>query len=86
MAAYLIAEHIITDPAKFEEYRSKVGSMMAKYGGCTCRICPISRVHACTARLADAFGLVFLEVRDVIASLGHADRHRVADDRGPYIH
>ena len=33
MAAYLIAEHIITDPAKFEEYRSKVGPMMAKYGG-----------------------------------------------------
>jgi hypothetical protein len=27
-----------------------------------------------TARLADAFGLVFLEVRDVIASLGHLDR------------
>jgi uncharacterized protein (DUF1330 family) len=33
MAAYLIAEHIITDAAKFEEYRTKVGPMMAKYGG-----------------------------------------------------
>jgi uncharacterized protein (DUF1330 family) len=32
MAAYLIAEHIITDAAKFEEYRAKVGPMMAKYG------------------------------------------------------
>jgi uncharacterized protein (DUF1330 family) len=32
MPAYLIAEHIITDPAKFEEYRTKVGPMMAKYG------------------------------------------------------
>jgi uncharacterized protein (DUF1330 family) len=29
---YLIAEHIITDPVKFEEYRAKVGPMMAKYG------------------------------------------------------
>jgi len=32
MSAYLIAEHIITDAAKFEEHRSKVGPMMAKYG------------------------------------------------------
>jgi uncharacterized protein (DUF1330 family) len=32
MPAYVIAEHIITDPAKFEEYRTKVGPMMAKYG------------------------------------------------------
>jgi uncharacterized protein (DUF1330 family) len=32
MPAYLIAEHIITDAAKFEEYRTKVGPMMAKYG------------------------------------------------------
>ena len=30
--AYLIAEHIITDAAKFEEYRTKVGPMMAKHG------------------------------------------------------
>ena len=28
MAAYLIAEHIITDSAKFEEYRTKVGPMI----------------------------------------------------------
>jgi uncharacterized protein (DUF1330 family) len=33
MSAYLIAEHIITDAAKFEEYRTKVGPMIAKYGG-----------------------------------------------------
>jgi uncharacterized protein (DUF1330 family) len=32
MPAYLIAEHIITDAAKFEEYRTKVGPMMAKHG------------------------------------------------------
>ena len=33
MAAYLIVEHIITDAAKFEEYRTKVGPMIARYGG-----------------------------------------------------
>lgn len=33
MPAYLIAEHIVTDVEKFEEYRTKVGPMMAKYGG-----------------------------------------------------
>jgi uncharacterized protein (DUF1330 family) len=33
MTAYLIAEHKITDQAKFEEYRVKVGPMMAKHGG-----------------------------------------------------
>ena len=33
MAAYLIAEHKITDAAKFEEYRTRVGPMIAKYGG-----------------------------------------------------
>jgi uncharacterized protein (DUF1330 family) len=33
MAAYLIAEHIITDAAKFDEYRTKVGPMIAKHGG-----------------------------------------------------
>jgi hypothetical protein len=33
MAAYLIVEHIVTDTAKFEEYRVKVGLMIAKYGG-----------------------------------------------------
>jgi len=32
MPAYLIAEHIITDEAKFHEYRTKVGPMMVKYG------------------------------------------------------
>jgi uncharacterized protein (DUF1330 family) len=33
MPAYLVVEHIITDPAKFEEYRTKVGPMLAKHGG-----------------------------------------------------
>ena len=33
MAAYLIAEHVITDAAKFDEYRTKVGPMIAGYGG-----------------------------------------------------
>src|SRR5262249_2813841 len=33
MAAYLIVEHTITDAAKFEEYRVKVGPMIAKHGG-----------------------------------------------------
>ena len=33
MPAYYIAEHIITDQAKFEEYRVKVGPMIASYGG-----------------------------------------------------
>ena len=33
MPAYYIAEHIITDPAKFEEYRLKVGPLIAKHGG-----------------------------------------------------
>jgi uncharacterized protein (DUF1330 family) len=33
MAAYLIVEHTITDPAKFEEYRVKVGPMIEKHGG-----------------------------------------------------
>jgi len=33
MPAYLIAEHSITDPAKFDEYRVKVGPMIAKHGG-----------------------------------------------------
>jgi uncharacterized protein (DUF1330 family) len=32
MPAYIIAEHTITDPAKFEEYRTKVGPL-AKHGG-----------------------------------------------------
>jgi len=33
MSAYLIAEHIITDEAKFHAYRTKVEPMMAKHGG-----------------------------------------------------
>jgi uncharacterized protein (DUF1330 family) len=33
MPAYLIAEHTITDTAKFEEYRTKVAPMIAKFGG-----------------------------------------------------
>lgn len=33
MSAYLIVEHIITDPSKFEDYRTKVGPMIAKFGG-----------------------------------------------------
>jgi len=33
MSAYLIAEHIITDAAKFDEYRTKVGPMIAMFGG-----------------------------------------------------
>lgn len=33
MPAYLIAEHTITDAAKFDEYRIKVGPMIAKHGG-----------------------------------------------------
>ena len=33
MPAYLIAEHIITDKAKFDEYRTRVGPMIATYGG-----------------------------------------------------
>jgi uncharacterized protein (DUF1330 family) len=33
MPAYLIVEHITTDAAKFEEYRVKIGPIIAKYGG-----------------------------------------------------
>jgi len=33
MPAYLIVEHSITDAEKFEEYRTAVGPMIAKYGG-----------------------------------------------------
>jgi uncharacterized protein (DUF1330 family) len=33
MPAYLIAEHKIIDPIKFDEYRTKVGPMIAKHGG-----------------------------------------------------
>src|SRR6516165_3289495 len=33
MPAYLIAEHIVTDPAKFQEYVTKVRPLIAKHGG-----------------------------------------------------
>jgi uncharacterized protein (DUF1330 family) len=33
MSVYYIAEHIITDPVKFEAYRVKVAPMIAGYGG-----------------------------------------------------
>lgn len=33
MAAYIIVEHKITDPVRFEEYRAKVGPIIAKHGG-----------------------------------------------------
>jgi uncharacterized protein (DUF1330 family) len=33
MAAYLVVEHTITDAAKFEEYRVKVGPLIANHGG-----------------------------------------------------
>jgi uncharacterized protein (DUF1330 family) len=33
VAAYLIAEHVITDTTRFDEYRTRVGPMIARYGG-----------------------------------------------------
>jgi uncharacterized protein (DUF1330 family) len=33
MPAFYIAEHIITDAERFEEYRVKVAPMIARYGG-----------------------------------------------------
>lgn len=33
MPAYLIAEHIITDAAKFDEYRTQVAPLIARHGG-----------------------------------------------------
>ena len=33
MPAYVVAAHTITDPARFEEYKSKIGPMVGKYGG-----------------------------------------------------
>ena len=33
MSAYYIAEHIISDPVKFEEYRVRVAPMIASYSG-----------------------------------------------------
>ena len=32
MPAYLIAEHVITNPQKFEEYRTQVLPILAKHG------------------------------------------------------
>ena len=33
MPAYLIAEHLITDAKRFEEYRSKVVPLIERHGG-----------------------------------------------------
>lgn len=33
MSAYLIAEHVITDAKRFDEYRTKAAPLIAKYGG-----------------------------------------------------
>ena len=33
MPAYVVGLHQITDLAKFEEYRTKIGPMVARYGG-----------------------------------------------------
>jgi uncharacterized protein (DUF1330 family) len=33
MPAYVVGLHQITDPARFEEYRTKIGPMVARYGG-----------------------------------------------------
>ena len=33
MPAYLIAEHIITDAERFDEYRRKVAPTIARFGG-----------------------------------------------------
>jgi uncharacterized protein (DUF1330 family) len=33
MAAYLIAEHVVTDRKKFDEYRTKVAPLIARFGG-----------------------------------------------------
>jgi uncharacterized protein (DUF1330 family) len=33
MPAYLIAQHKISDPARFEEYRSRVAPLIASFGG-----------------------------------------------------
>ena len=33
MSAYLVVEHIITDPTKSKSTRTKVGPMIAAYGG-----------------------------------------------------
>jgi len=33
LAAYLVVEHTIAEPARFEEYRAKVAPIIAKHGG-----------------------------------------------------
>ena len=33
MAAYLIAEHVISNAARFEEYRMRVAPMIERFGG-----------------------------------------------------
>jgi uncharacterized protein (DUF1330 family) len=33
VAAYLIAEHVITDAAKFDEYRTRVAPLIERFGG-----------------------------------------------------
>lgn len=33
MPAYLVVEHIITNTARFDEYRTKVAPLIAKFGG-----------------------------------------------------
>jgi uncharacterized protein (DUF1330 family) len=33
MAAYLIAEHLIADAERFDEYRTKVAPMIERHGG-----------------------------------------------------
>ena len=33
MPAYVVGLHQITDPEKFAEYRTKIGPMVARYGG-----------------------------------------------------
>ncbi|MBV9890640.1 MAG: DUF1330 domain-containing protein [Rhizobacter sp.] len=33
MSAYLIVEHIITDAATFDEYRTRVAPLIARHGG-----------------------------------------------------
>jgi uncharacterized protein (DUF1330 family) len=33
MPAYAIAEHIVTDAARFEEYKVRAGPIIASYGG-----------------------------------------------------
>ena len=33
MAAYLIADHLVTDPEKYKEYAQNVPDIVAKYGG-----------------------------------------------------